>query len=132
MITVMLSASSANAMEVFNTYVVSQIQMDAPVRKAVQACFSEKNIFICKIAGELRYYTNGTANYVEKYAVGQVEYGVREIGFEKPVAIIGYIVKIVREKKIKIGRLKLPLIANDSGSVTLTPGNVVGSLSWNF
>ena len=128
----MLSTSSASAREVFNTYMVSQIKMDGMTKKIVEACLADDRILVCRAAKEIKRDINGTANYLEGSLTKYAEDTAKDLGVEKPIAVITYIVKVVREKKVKFNRLKLPLVNNDSGSIEMSPQDIRWSLSWNF
>jgi hypothetical protein len=124
--------STASGAEVFNQHIVSNIKMDAAAKKAVSACLLEKDIPICNAASNLKNIVNGAATYVERGAVGVVEDAVEYMGVEKPVAVVGYLAKVAIDKKIRIGRLKLPILNNDSGSFELSQDDVKWVVGWSF
>ncbi len=120
-------------MEVFNTHLVSRIDMNDMTRKIVDACAKDTVMPWCKFVGSVKKIVNGTATYVEKEAKSTSIKILDDLGIKEPVYIVGAVAKIVIDKKIRIAKLRhLPLLNNDNGALEVSLNDVKWTMSWNF
>ena len=131
-VVLMLSVSPANAAEVFDQHIVSHANPNDMTRKILKACEMETEIPICQAFGTVKRTINKTASYAEKEITTVFKDSIEYLGIEEPVAVAGYITKVIIDKKVRINRLKLPLIENDSGSLEFSNSDVMWKIGWSF
>ena len=130
-ITLLLVLSThTNAMEVFERYVVSNIEGDDMTHKIINACLQDTRLTVCKFAGNVKKSVNMGFTLLERKTLYFIE---DYLGVTDPVAAIGYLTKVVVDKKIRIEKFKhIPYINNDSGTLELSEDSIKWIMSWNF
>lgn len=133
MLVAILLASSANAMEVFEKHLMSQVKMSDMTHKIIAACLLETEIKMCKVVGDTKKIINGTASYAVDGAKDTAYLVVDYFDMRKPVAVAGYIAKVIIDKKIRINKFrKLPILNNDNGALEFSDTDIMWTLGWNF
>ena len=129
---IILYSPSLMAGDYVQKYVIDRSNLEDPVKKTLDACLAENRLEVCKSIKFIKDAVNFGANKVTKEAKTIALAYARDIGVEKPVAAAIYVAKIARDKEITIKRIKLPLVNNKAGRITLSEDKASMTLEWSW